>query len=32
VRSLFVINQLQLGLVVVMVFLASFMARGFGLS
>ena len=31
-HMLFVINQIQLGLVVVMVFVASFMARGFGVS
>ena len=31
-HTLFVINQIQLGLVVVMVFVASFMARGFGVS
>jgi putative membrane protein len=31
-RSLYVVNQLQVGLVVVMVFVASLMARGFGLS
>jgi uncharacterized membrane protein len=31
-RSLYVINQFQLALVVVMVFVASFMARGFGVG
>ncbi len=31
-RGLYVINQLQLGLVVVMVFVASLMARGFGIG
>jgi putative membrane protein len=30
-RSLYVVNHLEMGLVVVMVFVASFMARGFGL-
>jgi putative membrane protein len=29
---LYAVNQLQLGIVVVMVFVASFMARGFGFS
>lgn len=31
-RSLYVVNHLEMGLVVVMVFVASFMARGFGLK
>jgi putative membrane protein len=31
-RSLYLVNQLQLGLVVLMVFVASFMARGLGLG
>ena len=31
-RSLYVINQFQLAFVVVMVFVASFMARGFGVG
>ena len=30
-RTLFVVNHIQLALVVVMVFVASFMARGYGL-
>jgi putative membrane protein len=32
VGTLYLINQTQLGIVVVMVFVASFMARGFGLG
>lgn len=31
-RSLYVVNHLEMGLVIVMVFVASFMARGFGLK